>query len=637
MPYAIETFNLTKRFPGQKGPASMLRRFSGEGVVAVDNVTLSVKRGELFGLLGPNGAGKTTLIKLLCTLVLPTSGEAVVNGFPLADRASVRRHVGLVSGEERSFYWRLSGRENLRFYAALHDLAPSHAEKRMKHLSELLDLGEFLDQRFDRYSAGMRQRLALARGLLHEAEILFLDEPTKSLDPTAAMRLRETIQDLAHGQGRTVVLVTHQLGEAEQMCDRIGIMHCGKLRVTDEISHLRELVKPAERYALQVSGLEPATINELQRLEGVADLAAEKCGLNRLKLDLSLVEGPANLPRVLKTIIEAGGGIEKIRAEEVTLEEIFEEFTAKGEVSGRYTDQPASLRSVAGELSPSRSTTRETKGWLEKAVASLRKPVSFVRRDFKLQASYRLAFFLQFFGILFSVATFYFVSLLFGEAAMPHLQAYGGDYFAFVLVGIAFMRYQGVAMGTFAGTIRSGQMMGTLEAMLVTPTPLSTILVSSSLWSFAFTSIQVLIYLLMGVVLFGVDMGKVTLLAAVVIQTLTIVAFSGIGILSASFAMVFKRGDPIAFLFGSVSTLLGGVFYPITVLPGWLQPISYLLPLTYSLRAMRHAILRGDSLYELAPEVITLAVFAGILLPLSFLVFRYAVRRAKMEGSLTQY
>jgi ABC-2 type transport system permease protein len=636
--HAIQTLELTKRFPGPAGLGTPLRSFRGEEVVAVDSVTLSVRRGELFGLMGPNGAGKTTLIKLLCTLVIPTSGAATVSGFALADGENVRRHIGLVGGEERSFYWRLTGRENLRFYASLYGLSRSQTEKRLRQLSVLLGLEEVLDQRFDRYSAGMKQRLALARGLLNEAEVLFLDEPTKSLDPTAAMRLRETIRDLAHSQGRTVVLVTHQLSEAEQICDRIGIMHRGKLRVTGDIGRLREFVKPEERYSIQVVDLSAATIDELQRLEGVVDLTAEARGPNRVALDLRLVEGTVTLAPVLRMIMEAGGEIESIKAEEVTLEEIFEEFTGDRAYAEAGPSEFVSLPSIAPEeLSPTMPRNHEGRGLVQKVLVSFRRALSFVERDFKLQVSYRLSFFLQFFGILFTVASFYFVALLFGEAAVPHLQAYGGDYFSFVLVGIAFMRYQGVAMSTFTNTIRSGQMMGTLEAMLVTPTSLATILVSSSLWSFAFTSFHVLVYLLLGVLLFGVDMGNANVLAAVIIQVLTILAFSGIGILSASFTMVFKRGDPINFLFGSVSTLLGGVLYPVTVLPALLQPISYLLPLTYSLRAMRRAILLGDSVQSLVPDILALACFAALLLPLSFVAFRYAVRRAKIEGSLTQY
>ena len=179
--------------------------------------------------------------------------------------------------------------------------------------------------------------------------------------------------------------------------------------------------------------------------------------------------------------------------------------------------------------------------------------------------------------------------------------------------------------------------MGTLEAMLVTPTRLSTVLLASSLWSFGFTSFQVLLYLLLGVFVFGVDLAHANLGAAAVIQALTILAFSGIGILSASFTMVFKQGDPVSFLFGSVSSLLGGVLYPIAVLPDWLRPVSYLIPLTYSLSAMRRAVLLGEPLVALATDVAPPILFGVVLLPLSFVAFQYAVKRAKIEGSLTQY
>jgi len=616
----------------------MLSPWTGEEVVAVDHVTLSVKRGELFGLLGPNGAGKTTLIKLLSTLVVPNSGEALVNGFPLTDGENVRRQIGLVGGEERSFYWRLSGVDNLRFYASLYGLSNDVADSRIRELSQLLGLGEFLHGRFDTYSAGMKQRLALARGLLNEAEILFLDEPTKSLDPGAAMRLRQTIHDLSRKRGHTVVLVTHQLREAEQMCDRIGIMHRGRLTVADEVGRLKELVRPETIYRLQVAGLSVDAISRLGQLEGVIDLSTEARSEGEAVLYLRLVEDKSSLPRVLRAIWENGGEIEGIGAQDVTLEEIFEEFAGDhSSTLDRGQSSSLSALEVHEGLRPLKPHVPRSVRVLDNVRSGLRKVWAFVGRDFKLQTSYRLAFFFQVFGILFSVASFYFVALLFGDAAEPHLQLYGGDYFAFVLVGIAFMRYQGVAMGTFSATIRTGQMMGTLEAMLVTPTHLFTILLSSSLWSFAFTSVQVLFYLLLGVVVFGVDLGHANVAAAAVVQILTILVFSGIGILSASFTMVFKQGDPINFLFGSVSTLLGGVLYPITVLPAWLQPASYLLPLTYSLSAMRRAILLGDPLAALMPDLLPLVLFAAVLLPLSFVAFGYAVRRAKIEGSLTQY
>ncbi|MFB0534598.1 MAG: ABC transporter permease, partial [Anaerolineae bacterium] len=210
----------------------------------------------------------------------------------------------------------------------------------------------------------------------------------------------------------------------------------------------------------------------------------------------------------------------------------------------------------------------------ESMVRSLRKPLAFVKRDLNLQLSYRFAFFLQLSRIFFSVLMFFFVARIFGGAATPYLDAYGGDYFSFVLVGIAFSGYLGVAMGSFSGSIRQGQMMGTLEAMLVTPTRLSTILLSSSLWNFAFTSLRIIVYLVIGATCFGVDLSQANLLAALLIQILTILTFSSLGIISASFIMAFKQGNPLNAVLGTASSLLGGVYYPITVLPFWLQPFS---------------------------------------------------------------
>ncbi|UCC87652.1 MAG: ABC transporter permease [Anaerolineales bacterium] len=274
---------------------------------------------------------------------------------------------------------------------------------------------------------------------------------------------------------------------------------------------------------------------------------------------------------------------------------------------------------------------------LNNTMGSLRKPLAFLARDLSLMLSYRLSFFLQFFGIFFSVLMFFFIARLFGPAATPYLAAYGGDYFSFVLIGIAFSGYLGVAISSFSSSIRQGQMMGTLEVMLVTPTRLSTILVSSSLWSFAFTSLRIVVYLAVGALVFGVNLNQANWLAALLIQALTILTFGSLGIISASFIMAFKQGNPLNMVLGTASSLLGGVYYPITVLPTWLQPFSHLLPITYSLRAMRLAILQGHSFAALAPDMLILAVFAIVLFPLSLVAFRLGVRKAKMDGSLTQF
>ena len=274
---------------------------------------------------------------------------------------------------------------------------------------------------------------------------------------------------------------------------------------------------------------------------------------------------------------------------------------------------------------------------MNKNANAIVKALAFVKRDFMITTSYKFSFFLQLFGIFLSVLTFYFIAKMFSSASIPSLEPYGGDYFSFVLIGIAFSGYLTTGLGSFSGSIRSEQMMGTLEAMLVTPTSTPFIIISSALWSFIFTSIRVMVYLLIGVFLFDVNMSNVNIFGALLVLALTIICFSSIGIISASFIMIFKQGDPINWAFSAVSGLLGGVFYPITILPGWLQNFSYLLPITYSLRAMRLALLQGYSLEALTPDIFALILFSVILLPISVTIFKYAVRRAKREGSLALY
>jgi ABC-2 type transport system permease protein len=264
------------------------------------------------------------------------------------------------------------------------------------------------------------------------------------------------------------------------------------------------------------------------------------------------------------------------------------------------------------------------------------KALWFIRRGYLLQMSYKFDFFLRLFFMLFNILTYYFIAKMIGDAGSQYLQSYGGDYFSFVLIGMAFSGYLMISLRSFSESVRDEQMMGTLEAMLVTPTSTSSIIALSSLWSFIFASFRVLLYLLVGILL-GVNMTNANISGALVILVLTIICFSGIGILSASFIMVFKRGDPINMLLMGTSELFGGVLFPIEVFPAWLQSISHLLPMTYAVNGMRHALLQGYSLQQLAPEILTLALFALILLPVSLVVFDRAVMRVKAYGGLVQY
>ena len=265
------------------------------------------------------------------------------------------------------------------------------------------------------------------------------------------------------------------------------------------------------------------------------------------------------------------------------------------------------------------------------------KPWAFVRKDFTATASYKLNFLMQFFGIFLNAAMFFFVSRLFGTAMNPYLEPYGGDYFAFVLIGIAFADYLGLALGGMANTIRSGQMAGTLEALLATPTRIPTIILSSSLYSFLWTSLRVLVYLLLGTFFFGLRLQQANYWGALLVLLLTIVAFSSFGIISASFIMVLKRGDPLTWIFTTLSWLAGGLYYPVSVLPQWLQKVAAFLPITYALEGMRLALLQGYGLRRLLPNITVLALFGAVMLPLGLLGFNWAVTKAKRDGSLTQY
>lgn len=266
----------------------------------------------------------------------------------------------------------------------------------------------------------------------------------------------------------------------------------------------------------------------------------------------------------------------------------------------------------------------------------MHRALSFLRRDLRLQLSYRFSFLLQFFGIFFNLLVFFFLSQLVGEGASAYLEPYGGNYFAFVLIGLAFSGYFGVGLNSFASNLREAQTTGTLEAMLMTPTRLSTIILSSSLYDYGFVTFQVLVYLVLGALFFGVQLdGNIP--AALVVLILTIIAMTSLGIIAASFIMVLKRGDPVTLLINSLAVLLGGVYYPVQLMPEWLQRLSRLLPITYSLDAMRRALLSDATFQEIMPDIVALIAFCVLLVPLSLLIFRYAVHRAKVEGSLAHF
>ncbi|MHB0999701.1 MAG: ATP-binding cassette domain-containing protein [Armatimonadota bacterium] len=339
--YAIEICSISKRFVPKKGLAGFFAYSPvKEPVTAVDNVNLIVPKGELFGLLGSNGAGKTTLIKMLCTLILPTSGTAIINGYDIVRQDHlVRQSIGLVGSEERSFYWRLTARQNLEFFCSLHGLSGESMRDRINDVLDLMDLQDYADRMFQTFSSGMKQKLCIARGLLTDPAILFLDEPTRSVDPMAAESIRSFIREtLVKKQGRTVILTTHRLEEAAQVCDRIAIMHKGRIKACGTLSELRSILKSPCVYRLKVQGFNDLIADKIRRIYGVDSVDFEVNAGNINSTDL-IVFGSAVLSGVLDILVMNGVGILDCQSEEASLEDIFSKVINEQEL---INDVPAS-------------------------------------------------------------------------------------------------------------------------------------------------------------------------------------------------------------------------------------------------------------------------------------------------------
>ncbi len=259
---------------------------------------------------------------------------------------------------------------------------------------------------------------------------------------------------------------------------------------------------------------------------------------------------------------------------------------------------------------------------------------AFIQRDFLSEVSYRLAFLLQIGGMFFSLMAFYFMTRMID----PQAKGLNGiPPFDWLLIGLAFQFYFSTALYSFSARIRNEQVLGTLEAMLVSPTPTSMVIFSSAAWDFTYGAIRVLLYLLFATLVFGVTLDVGSPLALALGVMLTLLSSAGLGILSASFILYFKRGDPINFLLSGATTFLGSVFFPVEQLPEWVQPASNYLPIFWSLRIVRGSLLQGRTLAELQRDLAMLAGLTVVLLPLGLIASRWAIRRAKREGSLIQY
>jgi ABC-2 type transport system ATP-binding protein len=303
----IVTKGLTKRFGS---------------LVAVDGLDIHVKEGDIYGFLGPNGAGKTTTIRMLATLLAPTSGTALIMGRDvIQDPNGARNLIGFMP-ERPAFYEEMRARDVLRFYGSFYRMPKDELDSRITHLSGLVGLDRFIDARVKGYSHGMRKRLAIALAVLHKPKILILDEPSTGLDPKGVMEFREMIRDLSKA-GYTIMLSSHVLPEVQQVCNRVGILRRGRLVAEDSIENLTEQLKARTKQRLMVhaTGVDDSLLASVRAVPGVVAADRAAWGL------MLLAEPSADPADINAALVSGGARVSSLVGQEPTLEDVFLDVT----------------------------------------------------------------------------------------------------------------------------------------------------------------------------------------------------------------------------------------------------------------------------------------------------------------------
>ncbi len=341
--WAIEAEQLVKKFPkrseaagnGKGSKPKRLRLPFGKKseqalFTAVDGVSLQIHKGEIFGLLGPNGAGKTTTIRMLCTLLEPSSGTARLNGYDIRKESNqVRQSLGAVLAGERSIYWKLTARENLEYFAALYHIPPAIAKKRIDELMTRMELNDRASELVEKYSTGMKQRVAISRSLLAKPPVLLLDEPTLGLDPQAARQVREVVRELKD-EGHTILLTTHYMEEADQLSDRIGIIDQGKIIALDQPARLKELIDQKDVIRMEIAGWHEELAAPLQGLPGVENLVTRRMGEDSLyEVSLHAANSRVIMPGIIASLSQNCARLVNMNIVKPSLEDVFIHLTGK--------------------------------------------------------------------------------------------------------------------------------------------------------------------------------------------------------------------------------------------------------------------------------------------------------------------
>lgn len=312
----IEVHNLRRTYRTEEG---IFKRVKKE-VEALRGLTFSIRKGEIFGLLGPNGAGKTTTIKILTTMLTPTSGEARILGLdPVTQYKELRSRINFILGGERNLYWRLSAYDNLAYFADLYKVPRSIQKDRIRELLELVGLQEVAHRRVETFSKGMKQKLQIARGLINDPEILFLDEPTIGLDPMSARQLRTILRQLQE-QGTTILLTTHYMFEADELCDRIAFIDKGALLALNTPTQLKRSIAQISIIECKLVGMNEADYENLAKLEHVLNIQQKQLDYS-VQLRIQTTSPEALIPQIYQAVHP--NGISDLMISKPTLEDAY--------------------------------------------------------------------------------------------------------------------------------------------------------------------------------------------------------------------------------------------------------------------------------------------------------------------------
>jgi ABC-2 type transport system ATP-binding protein len=329
---AIETRNLCKAFKSKRpiDCGGWLSKKDSVLVTAVNNLNLEIKKGELFGLLGPNGAGKTTLVKILCTLLSPDSGVALVNGYDVVkEPMQVKQSLGTIfSVGERGFFWRLNGYRNLEFFASIYNVPRQKRHDRIMEVLKLVGLESNAFDLYQKYSGGMKRKLSLARTLLPDPPILLLDEPTVGLDVISSRNIRDFVRCTVKETGKTILYTTHYIEEAAQICDQIGILRKGQLIACDTPEAIRGMIKENEVINIVVEQISPMQTEKLRAHPAITSLTEnDEYAIGKgFCLELKSVD---QVPAIFDFLFKEKIKLVNFRREEPTLEDAFIELTGR--------------------------------------------------------------------------------------------------------------------------------------------------------------------------------------------------------------------------------------------------------------------------------------------------------------------